>query len=160
MLALYVLFRSHLTEKRSYDLHRRFEEIFCALGLCMAQAVLLAYGKAWLAEGHIGGVLYLSYRNFATSVLLPALPMPFYLRLRHRGPLATAAVLALALALTGSRSAQQGIQRCNLGAPTSSLVSLGIYSLLRRIATPIIIYFSANSNPPEKMFWHHLYFVV
>ena len=101
MLVLYVLFRSHLTEKRSYDLHRRFAEIFCALGLCMALAVLLAYGKAWLAEGHIGGVLYLSYRNFATSVLLTALPMPFYLSLRHRGHLATAAVLALALALTG-----------------------------------------------------------
>lgn len=50
MLVLYVLFRSHLTEKRSYDLHRRFAEIFCALGLCMALAVLLAYGKAWLAE--------------------------------------------------------------------------------------------------------------
>lgn len=98
MLVLYVLFRSHLTEKRSYDLHRRFAEIFCALGLCMALAVLLAYGKAWLAEGHIGGVLYLSYRNFATSVLLTALPMPFYLSLRHRGHLATAAVLALALA--------------------------------------------------------------
>ena len=31
--------------------------------------------------------------------------MPFYLSLRHRGHLATAAVLALALALTGSRSA-------------------------------------------------------
>ena len=105
MLVLYVLFRSHLTEKRSYDLHRRFAEIFCALGLCMALAVLLAYGKAWLAEGHIGGVLYLSYRNFAASVLLTALPMPFYLSLRHRGHLATAAVLALALALTGSRSA-------------------------------------------------------
>ena len=105
VLVLYVLFRSHLTEKRSYDLHRRFAEIFCALGLCMALAVLLAYGKAWLAEGHIGGVLYLSYRNFATSVLLTALPMPFYLSLRHRGHLATAAVLALALALTGSRSA-------------------------------------------------------
>ena len=71
----------------------------------MALAVLLAYGKAWLAEGHIGGVLYLSYRNFATSVLLTALPMPFFLCLRHRGHLATAAVLALALALTGSRSA-------------------------------------------------------
>ena len=105
MLVLYVLFRSHLTEKRSYDLHRRFAEIFCALGLCMALAVLLAYGKAWAASGHIGGVLYLSYRNFATSVLLTALPMPFYLSLRHRGHLATAAVLALALALTGSRSA-------------------------------------------------------
>ena len=105
VLVLYVLFRSHLTEKRSYDLHRRFAEIFCALGLCMALAVLLAYGKAWAASGHIGGVLYLSYRNFATSVLLTALPMPFYLSLRHRGHLATAAVLALALALTGSRSA-------------------------------------------------------
>ena len=105
MLVLYVLFRSHLTEKRSYDLHRRFAEIFCALGLCMALAVLLAYGKAWAASGHIGGVPYLSYRNFATSVLLTTLPMPFYLSLRHRGHLATAAVLALALALTGSRSA-------------------------------------------------------
>lgn len=105
MLVLYVLFRSHLTEKRSYDLHRRFAEIFCALGLCMALAVLLAYGKGWAASGHIGGVPYLSYRNFATSVLLTTLPMPFYLSLRHRGHLATAAVLALALALTGSRSA-------------------------------------------------------
>ena len=46
MLVLYVLFRSHLTEKRTYDLHRRFAGIFCALGMCMALAVLLAYLKA------------------------------------------------------------------------------------------------------------------
>ena len=60
----------------------------------------------------------------------------------------------------GSGSAQQGKQRGNHGAPSAFLVSHGIFSFLRRIATPIIIYFSANSNPPEKMFWHHLYFVV
>lgn len=105
MLVLYVLFRSHLTEKRTYDLHRRFAGIFCALGMCMALAVLLAYLKAWLANGAVVGVLYLSYRNFATSVLLTALPMPFYLSLKHRGHLVTGGVMALALALTGSRSA-------------------------------------------------------
>ena len=32
--------------KRTYDLHRRFAGIFCALGMCMALAVLLAYLKA------------------------------------------------------------------------------------------------------------------
>ena len=101
MLVLYVLFRSHLTEKRTYDLHRRFAGIFCALGMCMALAVLLAYLKAWLANGAVVGVLYLSYRNFATSVLLTALPMPFYLSLKHRGHLVTGGVMALALALTG-----------------------------------------------------------
>ena len=73
--------------------------------MCMALAVLLAYLKAWLANGAVVGVLYLSYRNFATSVLLTALPMPFYLSLKHRGHLVTGGVMALALALTGSRSA-------------------------------------------------------
>lgn len=105
MLVLYVMFRSHLSQKRSYDLHRRFAEIFCALGMCMAIAVALAYIKAWAADGQISGVLYLPYRNFATSVLLTALPMPFYLSLKHRGHLVTAGVMTVALALTGSRSA-------------------------------------------------------
>ena len=131
MLVLYVLFRSHLTEKRSYDLHRRFAEIFCALGLCMALAVLLAYGKAWLAEGHIGGVLYLSYRNFATSVLLTALPMPFYLSLRHRGHLATAAVLAL-----GTCAAYGGIP----AAKGSVTEAMGTGAMLKQagIKTPVV----------------------
>ena len=86
MLVLYVLFRSHLTEKRTYDLHRRFAGIFCALGMCMALAVLLAYLKAWLANGAVVGVLYLSYRNFATSVLLTALPMRAAVRRGDSGP--------------------------------------------------------------------------
>ena len=115
MLVLYVLFRSHLTEKRTYDLHRRFAGIFCALGMCMALAVLLAYLKAWLANGAVVGVLYLSYRNFATSVLLTALPMPFYLSLKHRGHLVTGGVMEAALRtaywkLTGSNPPADAFQ--------------------------------------------------
>ena len=143
MLVLYVLFRSHLTEKRTYDLHRRFAGIFCALGMCMALAVLLAYLKAWLANGAVVGVLYLSYRNFATSVLLTALPMPFYLSLKHRGHLVTGGVMALALALTGSRSALL------FGAVILALC--GVYLMRHGVISRRCL--TALPWPPGSLFW-------
>lgn len=105
MLLLYILFRSHLAQRRSYDLQRRFAHLLYTLGLCMAAAVLLAYVRALCAGQLDGRLLYLPYRNFATSVLLTTLPMPFYLSLRHRTHLIGAAVMAAALVLSGSRSA-------------------------------------------------------
>ena len=53
MLVLYVLFRSHLTEKRTYDLHRRFAGIFCALGMCMALALALTGSRSALLFGAV-----------------------------------------------------------------------------------------------------------
>lgn len=105
MLLLYILFRSHLALRRDYDLQRRFAQLLYTLGLCMAAAVLLPYVRALCAGQLNGQLLYLSYRNFATSVLLITLPMPFYLSLQHRAHLIGAAVMAAALILSGSRSA-------------------------------------------------------
>lgn len=105
MLLLYILFRSHLSIRRSYDLQRRFAQLLCTLGLCMASAVLLTYVRALCAGQLDGELLYLPYRNFATSVLLTTLPMPFYLSLQRRAHLFGAACMSAALVLSGSRSA-------------------------------------------------------
>lgn len=105
MLVLYILFRSHLAIRRPYDLQRRFAQLLCTLGLCMAAAVLLAYLRALCAGQLAGELLELPYRNFAASVLLIALPMPFYLSLQRRVHLLSAGCMAVALVLSGSRSA-------------------------------------------------------
>lgn len=105
MLLLYLLFRAQLGQPRAYDLRDCFARLLCTLGLSMAAAVLLAYARELLAGGRLEGLLYLPYRNFAASVLLLALPMPFYLCRRDRRQLLCAAVMALALLLSGSRSA-------------------------------------------------------
>ena len=86
MLVLYVLFRSHLTEKRTYDLHRRFAGIFCALGMCMALAVLLAYLKAWLANGAVVGVLYLMRHGVISRRCLTALAVAAGIAVLAAGP--------------------------------------------------------------------------
>ena len=77
MLGVYVLFRSQLREHRTYNLQVRFAQIFCALGWGMVLVVAVTYAKNWQEFIESGSALYLSYRNFAATILLTTLPMPF-----------------------------------------------------------------------------------
>ena len=105
MLGVYVLFRSQLREHRTYNLQVRFAQIFCALGWGMVLVVAVTYAKNWQEFIESGSALYLSYRNFAATILLTTLPMPFYLAGLKKYHLLSAPVFMVALLLTGSRTA-------------------------------------------------------
>lgn len=105
MLGVYVLFRSQLREHRTYNLQVRFAQIFCALGWGMVLVVAVTYAKNWQEFIESGSALYLSYRNFAATILLTTLPMPFYLAGLKKYHLLSAPVFMAALLLTGSRTA-------------------------------------------------------
>lgn len=105
MLGVYVLFRSQLRERRTYNLQVRFAQIFCALGWGMVFVVAVTYAKNWQEFIESGSALYLSYRNFAATILLTTLPMPFYLAGLKKYHLLSAPVFMAALLLTGSRTA-------------------------------------------------------
>lgn len=101
MLGVYVLFRSQLREHRTYNLQVRFAQIFCALGWGMVLVVAVTYAKNWQEFIESGSALYLSYRNFAATILLTTLPMPFYLAGLKKYHLLSAPVFMAALLLTG-----------------------------------------------------------
>lgn len=105
LLAIYLVFRSNLMQKRSYDLCSRFAAIFYTLGLLMAIEVFATYAWRWQEFLECGELLYLNYRNFASTMLLTMLPVTFFFALRSRWNLVGTAVLLLAMLLTGSRSA-------------------------------------------------------
>lgn len=102
MLGVYVLFRSQLREHRTYNLQVRFAQIFCALGWGMVLVVAVTYAKNWQEFIESGSALYLSYRNFAATILLTTLPMPFYLAGLKKYHLLSAPVFMAALLLTAA----------------------------------------------------------
>ncbi len=104
MLAVYVLMRSQLAGKHSYDLKFRFAKILYTIGMGMAAVIFVAYAYHWDKFTQTGAIFFMKYRNYAATVLLMTLPMPFYFALRNRLHLLPAGVMALALFLTGSRS--------------------------------------------------------
>lgn len=105
LLLIYLVFRSEITSRRSYNKRHCFADLFTLLGLAMALLVLLDYVRGWETFTETFGVLKLSYRNFAATVMLTALPMPFYRARQSRRHLLSALVMVLALLLSGSRSA-------------------------------------------------------
>ncbi len=105
LLVLYVLFRSHLARRRSYDLCERFLAIFYAIGVMAILLVLVHYVHHFEEFLECRGVLSFKYRNFCATVLLTTLPMPFYFARKKRIHLAVCLLFEAALVLTGSRSA-------------------------------------------------------
>ena len=105
LLVLYVLFRSHLARRRSYDLCERFLAIFYAIGMMAILLVLVHYVHHFEEFLECRGVLSFKYRNFCATVLLTTLPMPFYFARKKRIHLAVCVLFEAALVLTGSRSA-------------------------------------------------------
>lgn len=105
LLILYVLFRSHLTRERSYDLYDRFMAIFYTIGLTAVILVCTHYVHHWEEFFALGGVLDFSYRNFCATVLLTTLPVPFYFARKNRVHLVVCVLFGMAMVLSGSRSA-------------------------------------------------------
>lgn len=105
MLALYVLFRSRLSERQNYDIYQRFASIFYVLGLFVAVTVATVYIWNWQTFMETKASIDFSYRNFCATILVTTLPVPFYFALRDKRHLISAVVFALALFFTGSRTA-------------------------------------------------------
>jgi hypothetical protein len=105
MLALYLLFRSRLAEKRSYDLGDRLVSLFYAMGIFAALLVIPPYVQNWQDFTQTLTMPDFPYRNFCTTVLLVTLPATAYFARRHKAHLLTTAAFLLALLFTGSRSA-------------------------------------------------------
>ena len=105
LLLLYLLFRSEIAREHSYDLGERFAAILYTAGVLMALVVFVYYVWRWDHFLELGHLLYLKFRNYAATMLLVALPATFFFALRSRWHLTGTAVMALAMAFSGSRSA-------------------------------------------------------
>ena len=104
MLAVYMIAKTQLTADRSYDVLERFGTILYGAGLFAGFMVLRFYCMNLREFLQTLSTEFFSYRNYMATVMLMALPVPFYQSLRRCRHLAGAAVLYLCLLLTGSRS--------------------------------------------------------
>lgn len=106
MLVMYAVVRSHLTERKAYDVPERFARIWLAVGLGMS-AVVAAICLHRLDEfAALGGAIpEFKCRNFCATILLTTFPAALYLSTRQRRYLLAAAAMVAAMLLTGSRSA-------------------------------------------------------
>lgn len=105
MLGLYRLLRAEFARPRRYELAERFAALLYACGVFTALLVAeryLPHLGSFLREGT---VIYIPCRNYFATMLLMALPAPFYFSRRDKRHLLAAAALYGAALLTGSRSA-------------------------------------------------------
>ncbi|MGM9619019.1 MAG: O-antigen ligase family protein [Oscillospiraceae bacterium] len=105
ILGLYRLLRAELAKPRSYDLAGRFAALLYTCGVFTALLVLeryLPYLRFFFREFQ---VIYIPCRNYFTTMLLMALPAPFYFMRRDKRHALGAALIYGAALLTGSRSA-------------------------------------------------------
>ena len=106
MLALYVIFRSQLFERKQYDVQVRFAQIWLVVGLGMAAVVAALCIRHWDEFAALAGAVpKFKCRNFCATVLLTTLPAAFYLSRRSRWYAVPGVLIAAAMLFTGSRSA-------------------------------------------------------
>ena len=105
LLVIYLMVRTEMAEGRGEDTVQRLLEFCYTMGLCMALVVLWAYVESWEPGELFGAVPNLKWRNFAATILVTTLPMPFLFSVKHKFHLLSVPAMAAALALTGSRTA-------------------------------------------------------
>lgn len=105
LLGVYLMVRTEMVEGRGGDMVQRFLSLCYTMGMCMALVVLWAYIESWEAGAALNAVPNLKWRNFAATILVATLPMPFLFSVKKRMHLCSAPVIVLALVLTGSRTA-------------------------------------------------------
>lgn len=104
MLLASVMYGTNLARPRSYDLCARFSRILYCVGI-FTGLVVVNYYISHLSELVSGDtILYIHFRNYLTTMLVLALPMPFRLLKSSRIHAASIIFMYAALLLTGSRS--------------------------------------------------------
>ena len=105
LLVIYLVIRTEMFQNGEEDTVRRLLEFCYMMGLCMSLVVLWAYIGSLEAGAPLSAVPNLKWRNFAATILVTTLPLPFLFSVKNKFHLVLVPVMAAALALTGSRTA-------------------------------------------------------
>lgn len=103
-LYIYQLSLSRLENVRSYDRVQRLAEAIYAAGLLCVVIVIVFYARNIDAIIKNGGVIFFKARNYLSSVLLIAIPMPCLFIKRSNWHIAGMASMLAAAVTVGSRS--------------------------------------------------------
>lgn len=104
MLLAAVMYSTSMSKPRSYDLGARFSAILYSIGV-FAGFVVVSYYLSHISEIDLSqGLPFISYRNYLTTMLLVAMPMPFRFMKDSRKHIAAEAFMYVTLLFTGSRS--------------------------------------------------------
>ncbi len=103
-LVLYLIFRTRLENKRSYDRFERVARILYTGGLLFVIVVFGFYIQNFEKFLEKGGVLFFKQRNFVTSVFLMVIPTICVLAKRSNLYLIGTALMYVAMVMSGSRS--------------------------------------------------------
>lgn len=104
MLAMYVLFKSHVVYGRGPTPLKRLGRVLYVAGLFMAYAIYLFY---YLREGVFDegfAIPFISYRNYAATILLITMTIPCYYCIRSNVHILSILFMYFAIIMTGSRS--------------------------------------------------------
>jgi hypothetical protein len=99
-----VLYGTNMARPRSYDLCSRFAAILYSIGIFTGLVVVNYYLRHFGELEPGSSVLYIQFRNYLTTMLVLAIPMPFRFVKKDRLHLLAAAFMYATLLLTGSRS--------------------------------------------------------
>lgn len=104
MLCAYTVIRAHLRRAKGYDVLRRFLDLLYYAGLFAGVTVFKVYAVNIRAFLRDFAVIYMSYRNFCTTILLLALPAACIPRADGRWRWGGLIFLYGAMIMSGSRS--------------------------------------------------------
>ncbi|MDR1464182.1 MAG: O-antigen ligase family protein [Oscillospiraceae bacterium] len=102
-LLAYVLLRSQIHDNHPYSLSSYFSHLMLTVGLFVCFMIFQYYLENWEAVRTEGTILAFQWRNNASSLLMLALPFPFYLAVKRPPFLLAGLLMFLGLLLTGSR---------------------------------------------------------
>lgn len=141
MLVSAYLFNISLSRKRNYVLSDRFAAILYSVGIFAGLIILNYYivHFSWVINGR-SLILYIQYRNYLTTLLLVAMPIPFKFFKKSKLNFAALAFMYASMLMTGSRS---GLVFGTI--EVSMCVFLTIYryrKLTRRAITKYLLFFA------------------
>ena len=105
MLLFSVIAATDFTRPKPYVIADRFAAILYTVGIFTGLAVVSYYIQHFAEIDWSQGLPFISSRNYLTTMLLLALPMPFRMIKKDRRSIAGAVFIYAALLMTGSRSA-------------------------------------------------------
>lgn len=104
MLLASVIYGTNLARPRSYDVCARFSRILYCVGIFTGLVVVNYYIWHFSESVSDDFILYIHFRNYLTTMLVLALPMPFRLLKSNRIHAISILFMYATLLLTGSRS--------------------------------------------------------
>lgn len=104
MLLVYVIVRSQSAVEKGPSPLKRLGRVMYVAGLFMAVAILILFWQSDIFADGIGAVPFVSYRNYASTILLMTMTIPCYYVLRSDIHMLSILFMYFVMVLTGSRS--------------------------------------------------------